>query len=105
MTPKDEEMMHEQDVRAVVTAVLEEQKKLRNEEEDAMVLKTIATILTSFGIEEGDRQELRSDFQHLRRWRKSVEQAQSYTCKTVITIIATGFVGAVWLGIKTALEK
>src|SRR6266480_7371175 len=38
--------------------------------------------------------ELRADFQHLRRWRKSVEQAQSYTFKAVITIIVTGFVGA-----------
>ena len=49
--------------------------------------------------------ELRADFQHLRRWRKSVEQAQSYTFKAVITIIVTGFVGAVWLGIKVMLGK
>ena len=49
--------------------------------------------------------EMRADFQHLRRWRKSVEQAQSYTFKAVITIIAAGFVGAVWLGIKVMLGK
>ena len=49
--------------------------------------------------------QLRADFQHLRRWRKSVEQAQSYTFKAVITVIATGFVGAVWLGIKVTLGK
>jgi hypothetical protein len=47
--------------------------------------------------------EMRADFLHLRRWRKSVEQAQSYTFKAVITIIVTGFVGAVWLGIKVML--
>ena len=51
------------------------------------------------------RIELRADFQHLRRWRRSVEQAQSYTFKTVITVIVTGFVGAVWLGIKATLGK
>src|SRR5438445_2289424 len=51
------------------------------------------------------RIELRADFQHLRRWRKSVEQAQSYTFKAVITIIVTGLVGAVWLGIKVMLGK
>jgi hypothetical protein len=51
------------------------------------------------------RIELRADLQHLRRWRKSVEQAQSYTFKAVITIIVTGFVGAVWLGIKVMLGK
>ena len=49
--------------------------------------------------------ELRADFQHLRRWRKSVEQAQSYTFKAVITVLVTGFVGAVWLGIKVMLGK
>jgi hypothetical protein len=36
---------------------------------------------------------------------ESVEQAQSYTFKAVITIIVTGFVGAVWLGIKVMLGK
>jgi hypothetical protein len=30
---------------------------------------------------------------------------QGYTFKAVITIIVTGFVGAVWLGIKTTLGK
>ena len=49
--------------------------------------------------------EIRADFQHLRRWRRSVEQAQSYTFKAVITVIVTGFVGAVWLGIKATLGK
>jgi ABC-type transporter Mla maintaining outer membrane lipid asymmetry permease subunit MlaE len=49
--------------------------------------------------------EMRADFQHLRRWRKSVEQAQSYTFKAVITIIVTGLVGAVWLGLKVMLGK
>ena len=30
---------------------------------------------------------------------------QGYTFKAVITVIATGFVGAVWLGIKVTLGK
>jgi hypothetical protein len=68
-------------------------------------VRAIATILTSFGIEDEDRRELRADFQHLRRWRKSVEQAQSYTFKAVITVIVTGLVGAIWLGIKVMLGK
>jgi hypothetical protein len=40
-----------------------------------------------------------------RRWRKSAEQAQSYTFKAVITVIVTGFVGAVWLGVKVMLGR
>jgi hypothetical protein len=97
--------MHDEDIRAVVAETLAEQHRLYRDEIDAAVLRTIATILTSFGIEEEDRKELRADFQHLRRWRKSVEQAQSYTFKAVITVIVTGFVGAVWLGIKVMLGK
>jgi hypothetical protein len=93
------------DIKTIVAETLAEHHRLQREEIDAVVLRAIATILTSFGIEEGDRRELRADFQHLRRWRKSVEQAQSYTFKAVITIIVSGFVGAVWLGVKAMLGK
>ena len=94
-----------QDIRAVVTETVAEQQRRHREDVDAIVFKAIATTLVSFGIEEEDRHELRADFQHLRRWRKSVEQAQSYTFKAVITVIVTGVVGAVWLGIKVMLGK
>jgi hypothetical protein len=97
--------MQEHDIKRIVSEVLAEQKRLYDIEADEVILKTVATILTSFGIEEEDRRELRADFQHLRRWRKSVEQAQSYTFKAVITVIVTGLVGAVWLGVKVMLGK
>lgn len=97
--------MHEADIRAIVIETLAEQQRIHREEIDAVVLKTVATILTSFGIDEEDRRELRADFQHLRRWRRSVEQAQSYTFKAVITVIASGLLGAIWLGVKATLAK
>jgi ABC-type transporter Mla maintaining outer membrane lipid asymmetry permease subunit MlaE len=97
--------MRSEYIRAIVAETLAEQQRLRHDDINAVVAKTVATILISFGIEEGDRKELRADFQHLRRWRKSVEQAQSFTFKAVITIIVTGFVGAVWLGAKVMLGK
>jgi hypothetical protein len=97
--------MQESDVRLIVSEVLAEQKRLHNEQVDEVVLKTIATILTSFGIEEEDRVELRADFIHLRKWRKSVEQAQGYGFKVIVTAIVGGFVGAVWMGFKTMLGK
>jgi hypothetical protein len=81
--------MRSEDIRIIVAETLAEQQRLHHNDIDAAVLKTIATILTSFGIDEEDRTELRADFQHLRRWRKSVEQAQSYTFKAVITVIVT----------------
>jgi len=97
--------MRSEDIRIIVAETLAEQQRLHHDDIDAVVLKTVATILTSFGIDEEDRTELRADFQHLRRWRKSVEQAQSYTFKAVITVIVTGFVGAVWLGVKVMLGR
>jgi hypothetical protein len=97
--------MQAADIRAIVIETLAEQQRLRHEDIDAAVLKAVATALTSFGIDEEDRRELQADFQHLRRWRRSVEQAQSYTFKAVITVIVTGFVGAVWLGIRATLGK
>lgn len=97
--------MHDSDVRLIVNEVLAEQKRLHNEQVDEVVLRTIATILTSFGIEEEDRVELRADFIHLRKWRKSVEQAQGYGFKVIVTAIVGGFVGAVWMGFKAMLGK
>ncbi|WP_441235675.1 hypothetical protein [Bradyrhizobium sp. 930_D9_N1_4] len=93
--------MNQDEIRAVIHEVLAEQRQ----DQDQVALRTMAVILSAFGIEDEDRKEIRADFTHLRKWRKSVEQAQSYTFKAVITVIATGFVGAVWLGIKTALGK
>jgi hypothetical protein len=95
----------EDTIRAVVAQTLGEQQKLHHVDIDAAVDRAITTVLASFGIEEDDRRELRADFQHLRRWRKSVEQAQGFTFKAVISIIVAGFLGAVWLGIKATLGK
>jgi hypothetical protein len=97
--------LRQEDIRAIVDEALADQKRIQREDADAIVYQAIATTLTSFGIDEEDRRELRADLQHLRRWRKSVEQAQSYTFKAVITVIAAGLVGAIWLGIKVMLGK
>ena len=93
------------DIRAIVTETLAEHQRLQQDSVDAIVLKAVASVLASFGIEDDDRREVRADFQHLRRWRKSVEQAQSYTFKAVITVLATGLMGAVLLGVKVVLSK
>jgi hypothetical protein len=96
---------HDDYIRTVVAETLAEQQRRHDEDIDAVVLKAIVAILTSFGIEDEDRRVLQADLRHLRWWRKSVEQAQSYTLKAVITIVVTGVVGAVGLGIKALLGK
>ena len=96
--------MTPEEIKEVIHDVLKEQR-LNEPDIDKVALKTIATLLTSFGIEEEDRLELKADFHHLRRWRKSVEQAQTYTFKAVITVLVGGVLGAMWLGFKALLGK
>lgn len=64
------------------------------------VQKELSSFLIKLGIDEDEHKELRADFIHLRKWRRSVEQMESYTFRTVITVVITGFLGAVWLGVK-----
>ncbi|OSI28429.1 hypothetical protein [Bradyrhizobium canariense] len=97
--------MADDEIRAIVAEMLAEQHRLQQANIDAIVLRTVASVLASFGIDNDDRKELRADFQHLRRWRTSVEQAQSYTLKAVITVIATGLMGVVGLSVKVVLGK
>jgi len=93
----------EADIRRVVADVLAEQS--RKSTTDEVVLKTVAAILTTFGMDDDDRMELRADFQHLRRWRKSVEQAGSFTMRAAITVVVSGLLGALWLGFKVMTGK
>ena len=89
----------------IVAEVLAEQKRLHNNDADEVVLRTISTILTSFGIEEEDRVELRLDFQHLRRWRKASEQVEKAGWKAIATVLITGLCGLIWLGIQAKFGK
>jgi hypothetical protein len=93
------------EIKEVISQVLAEQSESRQAYMDDAMVKTVAAILTSFGIEEEDRKEMRADFIHLRKWRKSVEQAQGYTFKAICTVLVGGFLGALWLGFKAMLGK
>jgi single-stranded DNA-binding protein len=97
--------MRPDEIRSTVHRGLAEQRRVNDNTLDEAMVKTVAATLTSFGIDEEDRKEIRADFIHLRMWRKSVEQTQSYIFKAVITVIATGFIGAVWMGFKAMLNK
>lgn len=97
--------MTDYEIRTIIRAVLEEERERTIVHADDLVLKTISTILTSFGIDEEDRKEVRADFQHLRRWRKSVERVETVGWGAAITVIVSGVLGMLWLGIKTALGK
>lgn len=93
--------MREDEIRSIVRETLEAERQLHGEDE--VVLRTVSAILRSFGIEEDDRKEFKKDMDHLRRWRKSVEQAQTITFKVAVSALVTGLIGALWLGVKTMM--
>jgi hypothetical protein len=97
--------MQAHDVKAVVAEVLAEQQRLHKDTIDDVVLKTVVNLLTSFGFEEDERKELKKDFVHLRKWRKSVDSATGLTFKVVVGTLVSGFLAAVWLGVKALLGK
>lgn len=99
------EPLTEEQIRTVVAAVLDAEAERRGKALDEVVIKAVATILTSFGMDEQDKAELRADFMHLRRWRRSVEQAQSFTFRAILGAIVTGLLGALWLGFKALVGK
>lgn len=94
-------MMDKDQIRAIVSAVLTEQQGQMK----AVAQEAVAAVLVSFGIDDDDHKALRADFMHLRKWRLSVEQAESLTFKAIITTLATGFIALVWMGVKTFMGK
>ena len=96
-------MATEDEIRQIVDATLAAQREHRDAVLEQIIGRAVTQALATIGIDVGDRQGLKADLAHLRRWRRSVEQAQHYTVKTVITVLVTGIAGAIWLGIKTLL--
>lgn len=95
--------MEHPEIRAVVATVLDEQR----DQAEAIAEKVVVRVLKSFGIHEGEREqeEMRLDFAHLRRWRKSVEQAGNYTVSAIIMTLITGVAALGWMGIRGFFGK
>jgi len=67
--------------------------------------EAVIETLGLLGFDVDDKTEMRADMAHLRRWRKSVDQAGSFGLKAFVTIACTGLAGALWLGIKAMLGR
>lgn len=93
------------EVEAVVRQVLAAEREETEKHIDAVTMKTMAAILTSFGIDDDERLEIRADFQHLRRSRNAYELVQKTGLKAAIAVVVTSTLGAMWLGITSALHK
>lgn len=97
--------MTQEEVAQVVHQVLQAERQQTQDNLDENVLKTIAAILTSFGINEDEQKDVRLDFQHLRRSRKAYELVQTTTFKAAIGVIVTSILAALWLGVQALLHR
>jgi low affinity Fe/Cu permease len=97
--------MNNADIREVVLQVLREERNHYNEKLDETVLKTVSAILTGFGIEDDERKEIKADFRYLRRFRNSAESVHRVGTATIVTVLITGVLGAIWLAVKTLIGK
>jgi len=93
------------EIEAVVRQVLATEREETEKHIDEQTIKTMSVILTSFGIDDDERLEIKADFQHLRRSRQAYELVQRTGLKAAITVVITATLGALWLGVTSMLHK
>lgn len=65
--------------------------------------KAVRELLVTMGVNANDPDallEMQRDFAHIRAWRLSVAAVRGTAIKTGVTVLVTGFLGALWLMIK-----
>jgi hypothetical protein len=97
--------MTDDEITAIVKRVLEEEKQIHAQAFDNIALRTVASILTAFGMNDDDRSEIREDFAYLRRWRKTAEQVQRGWWIAFMAVLVSGIASAFYLGVRAMLGK
>lgn len=97
--------MTAEEIRAIVRQVMAEERQTNAANLDTTMMKTVSAILTSFGIEDEERHEIRQDFQYLRRWRKTADRVTSAGIIGIVTVVIGGVASALWLGAKALMGK
>lgn len=97
--------------RSLIRAILQEENETRLKQEDAMIKRTLDAVLVMLGIDpkdddlSGELKELRADFAHNRRWRKSVERVEKVGTAAAVSTLVAGVLGALWLGVAASVTK
>jgi hypothetical protein len=95
-------------IKAIVVAVLNEQEERAAKREKALIEAAVVASLAAFGVDAEDKDELRElklDTRHTRKWRKSVERIETVGWGTAVTVLVTGALGALWLGVQTYIKS
>jgi len=77
---------------------------LSKDEARELISEGVKQALTEVGLG-GDPLEMQRDMAHLRKWRMSIDAAQSTSFKVIVTTLISGFLGLIWLGFSTFLGR
>lgn len=72
---------------------------------ERIVAESVRQTLIQLGISTLDPLEMQKDMQHLREWRKSMENVKSKAVITTLTVLLSGLLAAIWLGFKAVINK
>ena len=81
----------------------ESDKAVLREVAEQAAKEAVRGMLVQLGIDPDKPIEAQRDFQHLRDWRKAVETIRAIGLKTIVGIIITGALGALWVGFRQKL--
>jgi len=85
-----------EDIRTIIQEVLDATRPRRE-----VIRETVHETLTELGVEHDEPMEMQKDFQHLREWRVTMEQAKSKSVMATIGFLVAGMVALIWMGVKT----
>lgn len=77
----------------------------QKEELQALVVESVKQTLIQLGISSHDPLEMQKDMQHLREWRKSMENVKKKGFMAAITIAVSGMCAMLWIGFKELVAK
>lgn len=80
-------------------------QNLTPEEARALIREAVRETFLMLGVKVDDPIEVQKDFQHLREWRNTTESIKSKGLLTVMCILVSGMLAALWVGIKEFVGK
>ena len=80
-------------------------QNLTPEEARALIREAVRETFLMLGVKVDDPIEVQKDFQHLREWRNTTESIKSKGLLTVMGILVSGMLAALWVGIKDFVGK
>ncbi len=80
-------------------------QNLTPEEARALIREAVRETFLMLGVKVDDPIEVQKDFQHLREWRNTTESIKSKGLLTVMGMLVSGMLAALWVGIKEFVGK